>query len=250
LALAEKLARENSANPDCRRLTTQLLFRQAERWAAGGQTEKAIASLSKGLTLQAKLADALPAIPEIRRDLARSLNLLGCLLTREGKKPEAAGALMQARQVYQKLIEDVSGAPGYFQEYSWFLATCPDESFRNPALALVMAERGVTLGPEQGECWSALGVAHYRMGNWQKAETAFQKSIQLRNGGACADWLFLAMTCRQQGDHAQSERWLRQARDWKDRNGPMGEELTRIFAEADQSMPKENREPTAGGDQR
>jgi serine/threonine protein kinase/tetratricopeptide (TPR) repeat protein len=250
LALAEKQARENSANPDCRRLTTQLLFRQAQRWAAGGQTEKAIASLSKALTLQAKLADALPAIPEIRRELARSLNLLGCQLTKEGKKPEAAGALMQARQLYEKLIADASGGPSYFQEYSWFLATCPDESFRNPSLALAMAERGVTLGPEQGECWSAFGVAHYRTGNWQKAEAAFQKSIQLRNGGACADWLFLAMTCRQLGDHPQSQRWLRQARVWKDRNGPLTEELTRFLAEADGSMPKENGESTAGGGQR
>jgi len=214
--LTEKLARENSANPDCRRLTIQLLFRQAERWAAGGQTEKAIASFPR---------------PHVASEVS------GCSSRDSGNSP-GAGSLLESfgmpadqgaeetgsgRQFcasssgYQKLIEDASGAPSYFQEYSWFLATCPDESFRNPALALVMAERGVTLGPEQGECWTALSVAHYRMGNWKKAEAAFQKSIQLRNGGACADWLFLAMTCRQQGDHAQSERWLRQARDWKDR---------------------------------
>src|SRR5262249_22223341 len=156
------------ANPDCRRLVAQLLFRQAERLAGAGQTQNATRSLSKSLTLQAKLADAVPTIPEIRRELARSLNLLGCLLAKEGKKPEATNSFGKARQLYEKLIEDVPGAPSYFQDYSWFLATCPDESFRNPSLALAMAERAVTLGPEQSENWSALGVASYRTRNWKK----------------------------------------------------------------------------------
>src|SRR5262249_12415730 len=120
LALAEKLTTENSANPDGRRLAAQLLFRQAEKLSAG-QTQKAIVSISKALTLQAKLADALPAIPEIRRELARSLNLLGCLLTKGGKKTEAGNTFVQVRQTYEKLTEDAGGAPSYFQEYSWFL---------------------------------------------------------------------------------------------------------------------------------
>jgi serine/threonine protein kinase/tetratricopeptide (TPR) repeat protein len=249
LALAEKLATENSANPDGRRLAAQLLFRRAEKLSAG-QTQKAIASISKALTLQAKLADALPAIPEIRRELARSLNLLGCLLTKEGKKTEAVNTFVQVRQLYEKLPEDASGAPSYSQEYSWFLSTCPEESFRNPTLALSLAERATTLGPEQSDNWSALGIAHYRNKNWQKARDAFQKSIQLKNGGACADWLFLAMTCRHLGDYAQALNWMNQALAWKDHHRPLTDELDRFFTEAETHLTENGREAKAGGGQR
>jgi serine/threonine protein kinase/Flp pilus assembly protein TadD len=249
LALAEKLATENSANPDGRQLAAQLLFRRAEKLSAG-QTPKAINSISKALTLQAKLADAFPAIPEIRSELARSLNLLGCLLTREGKRIESANTFAQVRQLYENLIEDVSGAPSYFQEYSWFLATCPEESFRNPTLALSLAERATTLGPEQSESWSALGLAHFRTRNWQKAETAFQKAIQLKKGGTCVDWLFLAMSCHHLGNHAQARNWMNQALAWKDRQRPLTDEMGRFFAEVETHLPENDREAKAGGGQR
>lgn len=250
VGLAEKLTAEAPTNPDYRRTFAHVLIRRGERMTAAGHTYQAHEALSKALTLQAKLADGCPQIPRFRSELAHAMDLLGCLLTKETKKTEAAKTFSQGRQIRQKLIENEPGAPAYFQELAWFLATCPDVSFWDARSALSNARRAVALGPEVGGCWSALGVAHFRTGDWKKAEEAFQKAIQLKNGGTCADWLFLAMTCRQLGDQAQARRWLDQGIAWIDQHHPVAEELTRFRAEAEGVMLGEQQgPPPAGGDQ-
>jgi Flp pilus assembly protein TadD len=141
------------------------------------------------------------------------------------------------------MIDDWPNSPGNFQEFSWFLATCPDLSFQEPRLAESMAERAVALAPEQGDSWSALGVAHYRTGDWKKAEAAFQKAIQLKDGGASIDWLFRAMICWNLGDHSESRRWFDQAIAEINHHCALAEELARIRDEAEILMRMKIGEP-------
>jgi len=237
-ALAQKCTAEMPANPDCRRQHARLQIRQAERLAAGGQTRQAEEAFPKGVTLLAKLADDYPAVPEFRRELAQGLDLLACLLARQGRKSAGAQTFRQVRQLLEELTRNSSETPGHFQELAWFLATCPDESFRDPKVALQMAERAVALAPEQGDCWSALGIAHYRSGDWKKGETALQEAIRLRSGGGCADWLFLAMICHQLGELAQARQWFDKAAVWMEQNQPAAEDLTRFRAEAEAVIAK------------
>jgi tetratricopeptide (TPR) repeat protein len=239
-ALAEKCSAEIPANPDFRRQHAHLQIRQATRLAAGGQTRQAEETFSKGLSLLAKLADDYPAVPEFRRELAQGLDLLGCLLVREGRKSAGAQTFRQVRQLREELIRNLP-EPVHVQEMAWFLATCPDESFRDPKVALQMAERAVAFAPEQGDCWSALGIAHYRNGEWKKGEAALQQAIQLRSGGGCADWLFLAITCRQLGELGQARQWFEKAAAWMEQNQPVAEDLTRFRAEAEIVMTKDSR---------
>jgi tetratricopeptide (TPR) repeat protein len=239
-ALAEKCSAEIPASPDFRRQHAHLQIRRATRLAAGGQTHRAEETFSKGLNLLAKLADDYPAVPEFRRELAQGLDLLGCLLVREGRKSAGAQTFRQVRQLREELIRNLP-EPVHVQEMAWFLATCPDESFRDAKVALQMAERALALAPEQGDCWSALGIAHYRNGEWKKSEAALQKAIQLRSGGGCADWLFLAMTCRQLDELGQARRWFDKAAAWMEQNQPVAEDLTCFRAEAETVIAKGSR---------
>jgi tetratricopeptide (TPR) repeat protein len=236
VALAEKLASEKSNNPDVRRQRAHLQIRRAERLAASGEIPPAQEALSKSLILLAKLADDFPAAPQFRRELAQALDLLGCLLVKEGKKTEAAKTFGEVRRLRDELIRNYPEAPEHFQELAWFLATCPDESVQDVKMAVQLAERDVALAPEDGDGWSALGVAHYRIGDWQKAETALLQATRLQNGGGCAQWLFLAVAYHQLGDYTRARRWLEKANVWMEKNQPVNEDIARFRSEAEKIM--------------
>jgi serine/threonine protein kinase/Flp pilus assembly protein TadD len=223
LDIVEKLSTDFQAIPSYRQQKAACLLDLGRTMNAAGRLKDAQAAFTKSLTLQAQLSDDYPAIPEFRRELARGLDLLGSLLMKRGMKSEAAKTFIQVRQLRHKMTQDWSESPAGFQEFAWFLTTCPDQSFWEPKLALTMAERALALAPENGDCWSALGVAHYRTGEWKKADSALQKAIQLKNGGVCADWLFLAMTCWNLNDCQEAQRWFDQANAWLDHKSLISE---------------------------
>jgi len=245
VAIIDRLSADFPAIPSYRQQRASHLASLGCVLSAEGRPKEAKELLCKSLTLQAKLSDEYPTIPEYRRALARGLELLGGLLFQDGKKPEAAKTFLQVRQLRQKMTQDCHELPYCCQEFAWFLATCPDPAFQEPKLAISMAERAVALAPEQGQGWSALGVANCRVGDWKKAEAALQKAIQLKNGGACADWLFLALTCWNLDDHAQAQRWSNQAVAWIDHHRPIAEDLVRFRDEVESMIHEENRAPKA-----
>src|SRR4029077_1173367 len=61
-------------------------------------------------------------------------------------------------------------------DLAWFLATCADPHFRNPARAAALALSAVKQSPENGNFWSTLGVARYRQGQWKDALASLQKA--------------------------------------------------------------------------
>jgi len=243
IALTESLRAEYPANPDFQREWAQLQIRLGARLAADGKPRQAEEAFSKGLTVQAKLADDYPTLLEYRCDLAGGLTYLGNLLAKTERKSAAAKTFQQVLSIRQELIADNSSnpaGPGHYRELAWLLATCPDEKFRNPKLAVQMAGQAVELAPEDGSSWSALGVAHYRSGNWKEAHTALQHATRLRNGGACTDWLFLAMTCKQLGQPQEARLWLDKGRAWIEESRVVDDELARFRAEAEREMAQDN----------
>src|SRR5262249_54782307 len=63
-----------------------------------------------------------------------------------------------------------------------FLATCPDESLRDPAAAVRLADKGDALicGIE-GMCMGALGIAQYRLGDDRAAVASLELAPRLRD---------------------------------------------------------------------
>jgi uncharacterized protein HemY len=92
-------------------------------------------------------------------------------------------------------------------DLAWDLATATDQAPPNSAIAAKLAERAVELAPQNGNFWNTLGVAHYRVGEFEKAVADLERSISLRSGGDSSDFLFLAMAHQRLGDTSTARKW-------------------------------------------
>ncbi len=117
---------------------------------------------------------------------------------------------------------------------AWALATCADMRLRNPRRALALAQAAVRARrPSDVGFHNTLGVAYYRVGDWNSALAELERSTELRAGGDSFDWFFLAMAHWQRGQRDQSRKWLQKAQDWMDKKAPRNRELVRFRAEAE-----------------
>jgi WD40 repeat protein/serine/threonine protein kinase/tetratricopeptide (TPR) repeat protein len=142
------------------------------------------------------------------------------------------GRSAEARTFYQKALAAQPDTTGSYNNRAWLLATCTDETIRDPGRAVELARIAVDRRPEQGSSWNTLGVAHYRAGNWKAAIEALTQSMELRNGGDSFDWFVQAMAHWQLGDKPQARSWFDRAVPWMEKNQPTSEELVRFRAEA------------------
>jgi eukaryotic-like serine/threonine-protein kinase len=121
-------------------------------------------------------------------------------------------------------------------DLAWMLATCPDERFRDPVQALVLAKGAADQAPEVGHVWNTLGVAQYRNGAWKEAVAAIEKSMQLRQGGDAVDWFVLAMAHWRLGEKDEARIWFDRARTWMEKNPSTDDEVRRFGAEAEELL--------------
>jgi serine/threonine protein kinase/Flp pilus assembly protein TadD len=236
IALGEKVA--CCGNPDHRRILADNELHLGELLALLGRSAESEKAFARALSLQASLADDFPKVPAYRRQLAEGLYRLGQCLVQSGRRPQAEKAFRQALALRKSLVADFPVVPGYFQELAWLLATCPDLQFRDADLAVQMAGKAVDLAPECGTFWLTLGVAKYRSGDGKAALATLKKGLDLRQGGEAADWFFLAMASRQQGEERDARQWLAKAVAWMDQYQPADLELRTFRAEAEEEIAK------------
>jgi len=110
---------------------------------------------------------------------------------------------------------------------------------RAPGKALALAETALRLAPDNWICRNTLGVAHYRLGHFEQAVVALERSLrESKNERAAFQLYFLAMCYSRLGDVAQGRECYDQALNWvpehPERLPPdWRERLQRIRAEAD-----------------
>jgi tetratricopeptide (TPR) repeat protein len=157
----------------------------------------------------------------------------------EAKFTEAKAVCREGTDLFQQAAADFPHVTAFrtelgpwYNQYAWFLATCPDGKLRKPSQAVELAKKATELAPKVGNHWNTLGVAYYRAGDWQATARALEKSIALRQGGDAYDWLFLAMAHWQLGHHEEARQWYHRAIAWIDKNKRQDEELSRFRAEA------------------
>src|SRR5262249_58441957 len=90
----------------------------------------------------------------------------------------------------------------------------------------------VRLAPRGGDCWSVLGVARYRAGDWAGSVAALSKATGLRSGGDAGEWFFLALAHWRLGDKQAAREWYDRAKRWMEENRPNDSGLRRAQAEA------------------
>jgi tetratricopeptide (TPR) repeat protein len=152
---------------------------------------------------------------------------LANVLLAQNRLQEAIPALTRGLAITpQQLVEG-------HNDLAWVLTTCSDPDSQHPIVAVTLAKKAIELDPASSKAnYRTLGVAHYRMGKWEAATAALEKSMELREGGDSTDWFFLAMCHRQLGDEGAARKWYDKAVVWMDKNQPDNRELARFRTEA------------------
>ena len=199
-----------------------------------GQWPEAKAHFLESVRAQADTAAAFPSDPDHRLKLAEAHAAFGRQLLQRAEPVAAADQFRQARDVW---TQAAASAPpdraGYAANgLAWFLATCPDPQFRNPAQAVEWARKAVDRAPQEGAFWNTLGVAQYRAGDPKAAVAALQKSMRLLGGGEATDWFFLAMAHWKLDEQEAARKWYDKAVRWMDQYQVRDEELRSFRAEA------------------
>jgi tetratricopeptide (TPR) repeat protein len=192
-------------------------------------------ALAIALAQQRKTDEAVVAIRkalEIDPNTALNHFYLGFVLSQKGLCKEAITA-------YGEAVRLKPDDPSTLSNLASLLATCPDENLRDPARAVELAEKALTLAPGEGHIWTDLGQAKYRAGDWKGAIEALQKAIELNKRWRFSEkGFFLAMAHWQLGHKDQARQWHKEAVEWMDKNRPdwVAEALRRYRAEAEELM--------------
>jgi tetratricopeptide (TPR) repeat protein len=173
-----------------------------------------------------KLKADFPKDLNYRRSLFLSYWKLARLLSKMGRQADAA-------KPYRKAIEIDPEVPPVNNELAWILATSPEPRVRDAALAVQLAQKAVKARQQSGDYWNTLGVAHYRNGDAKAAVAELETSMRLREGGDSFDWFFLAMAHWRLGNRDKARAWFDQAVQWMDKHNPHDAELRRFRAEAE-----------------
>ncbi len=198
----------------------------AHRQVAGAQH-----MASQAVKLYEALARDDPSNTTYRQNAAATYYSMG-MLYNSIKQPRSA------EQEWARAIEQCRLALPHDQQgvitnnLAWYLVDCPAEALRAPAEAVDLARKAVTRAPKAGTFWNTLGVAHYRANELQSALVALRLSVELRSGGDCADFFFLAMAYERLGDRKQARTWYDKAVQWMDKRSLQAEADIRYRAEA------------------
>lgn len=232
LSFFYKFLDENNPDPAVRFQSSRAYKEIAGVYCSIYNAANCRAAMEKSFALLEKLMAEFPQHDLYRRVLIGERYLMGLYYKSLGLRSEAREQYLRTVQLCRLTAElDVSAAT--MNKCAWILADCPDETLRDPDLAVELAEKAVTHEPEQAAYWNTLGMARYRKGDWAKACAALEKSMERSNGGNPHDWFFLALAGQRLGETERARDWRAKAVRWMDERHRHDEDLTRYRAEAD-----------------
>jgi serine/threonine protein kinase len=169
-------------------------------------------------------------------------NTLACM-NNLAESCQAVGRFADALALYEetlalvkrKLTENHPNTLLVMNNIAWLLATADDPRFRDPARAVQLAEKAAHLSPKSADYWSTLGAARHRAGDCKQAVADLEKALALRgpeNSINANESFFLAMACRQLGEHAAARKWFDKGVAWMDSGKSRNDEVRRFRAEA------------------
>jgi tetratricopeptide (TPR) repeat protein len=93
-----------------------------------------------------------------------------------------------------KIVGETSNNASWLSNAALLLLETPDKSLQDPQLAVELSQRAVKLAPKKIYL-NVLGVAYYRVGNWQAAIESLNQSIEFDNENSSFAYnaFFLAM---------------------------------------------------------
>ena len=164
----------------------------------------------------------------------------------------AMNKVTEAKKVYQQIIlmteatarYSLNGEDGTTQKalalnnLAWLLTTCEDVQFWEPEQALSYAKKAVELSTDERTYWNTLGVAYYRVRDWDNAIKALDRSMKMsRDGeGDAHDWIFLAMIHARKHQREEARQWYDRTVAWFHKNRQADQELYRFQVEAAEAL--------------
>jgi tetratricopeptide (TPR) repeat protein len=223
---------ESNPDPAVRWQSSRAYEEMAKVHCSLHDTVRCRAMMEKSFALTEGLIADFPERASYRWQLIYQRYLMGIYYKSLGLPHEAREQYLRTVQLCRLTAEmDVSAET--MNGISWVLVDCPDETLRDPDLAVALAERAVAREPEQAGYWNTLGLACYRKGDWQRARTALEQAMEKGGGGTPYDWFFLALTCHRLGDVAGARAWRDKAVRAMDAQEVQQEDLLRYRAEVD-----------------
>ena len=154
------------------------------------------------------------------------------------------GMVLQALRRYDEALIDLDHAfrlnnkdGTASNQLAWFLATCPDRSYRDPSRAVELASQAVELAPRTWNNWNTLGVAQYRADDLTTAVKSLTTSLEKKGDVESPENdFFLAMAHWRLGDHDKARHWYEKAVKIMTVNKSTDEELLRFRAEAEETL--------------
>ncbi len=138
--------------------TAHILANLGETHYRAGDPERSIELRRRALALR-------PGDPEMHR-------VLGAVLAETGRYGEATAVLGEALSRFPR-------NPSLLNELAWFLTTCGDWSRRDPHEAARLARLLVEVDPSNANGWGTLGAALCCTGEFEEAERAVRRSIEI-----------------------------------------------------------------------
>jgi tetratricopeptide (TPR) repeat protein len=200
---------------------------------------KAHHNLGNALLAKGRLGEAIAecrAAIRLKKDYPGAHYSLGIALLNKGQLDEALAEFTKANELDPKL-------PVPLNHLAWAFATHPNAKVRNPRQAVALAQKAVQAAPKQGAYWKTLGVAQYRAGDPKAALAALTKSMELSKGGDGYVGFILAMAHYQLGEKEKARQWFDRAVQWMEqksqalkKNPQQAEELRRFRDEAEEVL--------------
>jgi eukaryotic-like serine/threonine-protein kinase len=256
LSFLKERLQEGSIDPDIQRETGWSYTLMGHVYRAQGDLEQATANYDKAIAVLALLVNSYPHNVSNRQELALAYHNRGLHFQYSGDNQHAREQFQKATENYAKAIDECPGTPidftfgcpyaRSFNNYAWFLATCPQAEFRDPAKAIKLAQDAVSLAPEQWEYWNTLGVGRYRARQWTESLAALDYSCTLSKGGNAFDFFFMAMAHHQLGHKEQAEANYAKAIRDSESGAALIEPIQHLRQEAEGLLGKKS-EPVAKG---
>jgi serine/threonine protein kinase/dipeptidyl aminopeptidase/acylaminoacyl peptidase len=188
------------------------------------------------------LPSSLPPGPENRpQPLRLTIQLDAPHYERRGHIHSRAHQYTEAIADYLKALELDPNRAEACNSLAWIYVTAPSQ-FRHADQALPLALKATQLAPNEAAYQNTLGVVYYRLGKYEQAIAALERSLQ-KTKHAAHDLFFLAMSYQQNGDSVKAQDHYERALRWWQGQGnslPQGhiEELTAFRAEAEALLKK------------
>jgi tetratricopeptide (TPR) repeat protein len=223
---------ENNPDPTVRFESSKAYYEIAWVYCSLHDAANCRAAMEKAFALLETLMAEFPQRDLYRRQLIYDRYMMGILYKSLGLRNEAREQYLRTVQLC-RLTAGLEVSARTMNNCAWILVDCPDETLRDPALAVELAEKAVAREPEEAYFWNTLGLARYRKGDWAGARAALEQSMERSDGGSPQDWFFLALAYQRLGETERARNWREKAVRWMDANHNKAEDLMRYRAEVE-----------------